>query len=84
MKSRASSDFWKCHDQLPEQVQKLALKNFRLWTINPWHPSLHFKPIKGRYWSARVGDHYRAVAIVSGDTAMWIWIGTHESYNRMR
>lgn len=83
MKSKASSDFWKCHDALPEHIQKLALKNFRLWQLNPWHPSLRFKPLKGSLWSARVGDHFRAVAIVEDDIATWIWIGTHESYNRM-
>jgi hypothetical protein len=81
--SRASSDFWKCYEQLPGHIQRLADKNFRLWKINPWHPSLRFKSIKGRLWSARVGDHYRAMAMVENDTATWIWIGTHESYNRL-
>ena len=44
MRSQASSDFWKCHQELPEHIQKLAKKNFRLWCMNPWHPSLRFKP----------------------------------------
>jgi hypothetical protein len=31
----------------------------------------------------RVGDHYRALGRVEGDTITWVWIGTHEEYNRL-
>lgn len=34
-------------------------------------------------WSARVGDHYRAVGYFEdSDTFIWTWIGTHEEYNK--
>jgi hypothetical protein len=29
---------------------------------NPRHPSLHLKKV-GRFWSARVGSRYRALAV---------------------
>lgn len=66
-------------------MQELATKNFALWLKNPRHPSLHFKPIQGRYYSARVGEHFRAVGYYSGpDEVTWIWIGSHEEYNKFR
>ena len=68
---------------MPEHIQRLADKNFLRWKSNPWHPSLRFKPLKGKLWSARVGDRYRAFAIVEDYTTTWIWIGTHETYNRL-
>ncbi len=42
MTSRALKSFWKCYDELPAHVQKLADKNFALFKANPWHPSLGF------------------------------------------
>ena len=83
MNSKAASSFWKGHDDLPDPVRKLALKNFRLWLANPDYPSLHFKPFKKNFWSVRVGEHYRAVGYYrDNQTFVWTWIGTHEEYNK--
>jgi hypothetical protein len=49
MNSKAASSFWSSYEKLPFEVRQLALKNFRLWLANPQHPSLHFKPFKGRF-----------------------------------
>ena len=49
---------------------------------NPSHPSLHFKKV-GRFWSVRVGINYRALAIDDGEDFIWVWIGTHDEYERM-
>ena len=53
--------FWRHYQQLPEDVQKLADKSFKLLKAAPEHPSLCFKKVGGRkhLWSARVGMHYR-------------------------
>ena len=84
MKSRTASTFWRRHERLPSQIQKLAFKNFCFWLANPFHPSLQFKRFKGDFWSVRVGDHYRAVGYFrDGDTFVWTWIGTHEEYNKL-
>jgi len=84
MISRAAESFWQRYNRLPEPVRKLAEKNFTLWLRNQTHPSLRFKPLKDGFWSARVGDHYRAVGYFrDGRTFVWIWIGTHEEYNKM-
>lgn len=57
-------------------------KNYRLWSENALHPSLHFKTVGKPRWSVRVGDHHRAVGKFIGREFVWEWIGTHEEYNK--
>ena len=84
MTSKAAASFWRRYAELPEHIQHLADKNYRLWLANPQHPSLRFKPVNYDQWSVRVGDHYRAVGYFrGGDTFVWTWIGTHEDYNKL-
>jgi len=82
--SVATPRFWKLYRELPDEVRELADKNYRLWQANPFHPSLHFKPLDGELWSARVGIHYRAIGVFDADDAFcWTWIGHHEAYDRL-
>lgn len=74
--------FWTLFQQLPEPVQKTARQNFELLKDNPRHQSLHFKKV-GKYWSARVGQDYRALAIKNGNEYIWVWIGKHDEYERL-
>ena len=86
MKSKATARFWKLFDALPSHIQKLARKNYRLWQQNQNHPSLDFKKLKngsGARFSIRIGDHYRAVGHFSEDGIEWVWIGSHEEYNKL-
>ena len=80
--SRGTSEFWRRYRALPVEVRALAQKNYRLWSANAYHPSLHFKSIGKSDWSVRVGGHYRAVGKFSGETFLWEWIGSHEEYNK--
>jgi len=73
---RATPRFWRCYKGLPQDVQQLADRGYALLKTNPSHPSLHFKKV-GQFWSARVGLHYRAVAVDAGDDLVWFWIGSH-------
>ena len=82
MKHRASSRFWALYDALPEEVRALADKNYLLLKSNPKHPSLHFKRL-GDVWSVRVGAHYRALGTEVEDGIVWVWIGTHDEYDRI-
>jgi hypothetical protein len=79
---RTSDRFWKCHTKLPSPIQELAEFNFELLKNDPRHPSLHFKKV-GKFWSARVGMGYRALAYEDGDDFIWVWVGTHDEYMRM-
>ncbi len=68
--------------ELPESVQRIAHRNFDLLKANPQHPSLRFRNV-GRYWSARVGASYRAVAVREAGDFFWFWIGDHDEYIRV-
>jgi hypothetical protein len=48
----------------------------------PRHPSICLKKT-GKYYSARIGLHYRALAVESSDGLVWFWIGSHEEYVRI-
>ena len=78
----ANPKFWKSYSRLPPNIQTLADSNFALLREDPRHPSLHLKKV-GRFWSVRVGDHYRAMGVRSPDGIAWFWIGTHAEYDRL-
>jgi len=79
---RTTTRFWKCFEQLPEPVQKISRENFDLLKADPRHPSLHFKKV-GKLWSVRASMNYRALAVKDGNDFIWVWIGTHDDYERM-
>lgn len=82
MNHHASLDFWACYHSLPAEVQQIPDRAYELLTRDPRHPSLHLKKI-GRYWSTRVGDHYRALAVEAPDGLVWFWIGSHAEYDKL-
>jgi len=67
---------------LPSEVRDLADQAYARLKQDPRHPALHFKKI-GRFWSVRVGAHYRALAVVVPDGLLWFWIGSHADYDRL-
>jgi hypothetical protein len=79
---RATPRFWKHYHQLSDDVQALADRCFHLLRQNPRHPSLHFKRV-GRFYSARVGLHHRALAVEAESTMVWYWIGSHAEYDQL-
>jgi hypothetical protein len=70
------------YQALPLDIRALADKNFSLLKSDLRHPSLHFKKI-GKLWSARIGDHYRALGTDVDGGISWIWIGTHAEYDKL-
>ena len=79
---RTTSRFRRYLQQLPRSVQRVAKQNFDLLKANPRHSSLHFKKV-GKYWSVRVGQDYRALAVKDGNDFTWVWIGKHDEYERL-
>jgi hypothetical protein len=81
----ATRRFWNLLHALPEEVQDLAAKNYRLRRSDPKHPSLHFRRLAGNsgLFTVRVGDHYRALGHLEKDTMIWVWAGTHAEYDRL-
>jgi hypothetical protein len=82
MRHRASPRFWASYHRLPEEIQRLADRDYKALCENPRHPSLRFKKV-GDLWSVRVGLHYRALAVEDGEDFLWVWIGTHADYDRL-
>ncbi|MBX7158448.1 MAG: hypothetical protein K1X66_08705 [Verrucomicrobiae bacterium] len=83
MNHKASQKFWKHYYELSEEIQKLANKAFSLLKENSQHPSLYFKKLGSLdYWSVRINEDYRALAVKQGDTFAWFWIGPHDQYSR--
>lgn len=82
MKHYASRRFWALYQDLPEDVRRLADKNYKLLKANPAHPSLRFKRI-GPVWSARVGRGYRVLGHDVPDGIQWFWIGSHAEYDKL-
>ena len=82
MRHQATPRFWACYRQLPDDIRRLADESYHLLRRDPKHPSVHFKRL-GRFWSARVGLHYRALAVEQENVMLWFWIGTHAVYNRL-
>jgi len=85
MNSQTLPQFWKLYYQLPKNVRHRASKAYRIWRQHPDMPSLHFKRV-GRtrpVYSIRIGDYYRALGLLYGDTVTWFWIGDHDEYKRL-
>jgi hypothetical protein len=82
LKHFATPEFWDAYQALPEAVRRLADKNYQLLKDNPRHPSVHLKRV-GRFWSARVGLEFRAVAVEDAGDLIWFWIGRHSDYDRL-
>jgi hypothetical protein len=82
--NRTFAEFWQHYDNLPAAVRAQAKEAFERFRRNPNHPSFRFKPLKGHtnIWSVRVGLHYRGVALRTGDTLRWFWIGSHAQFDK--
>ncbi len=87
MNSELSPDFIKQFRRLPERVKRAARKNYQLWKVNPRHPSLEFKRVKGtpNIFSIRTGIGWRALGATKDDgkTIVWFWIGPHSEYDQL-
>ncbi len=83
MKSLTTPDFWRSYAALPPQIKEQAKKTYQLWLSNQFHPSLHFKKVSNNLWSVRINIDYRALAIKEEEDYYWIWIGSHDEYDKL-
>jgi len=77
-----SPEFWLHYRKLPDEIQRLADKEFALLKMDPRHPSLCLKKV-GNFWSVRVGLRYRALAKERAEGLVWFFIGPHKSYDKL-
>ena len=66
MNSHVLPSFWVGYRDLDPSVKALVKKAYRLWTENPFYPSLKFKCINKpeSIWAVRVSRSYRALGIL--------------------
>jgi hypothetical protein len=84
MNSVTTPRFWQLYYQLPATVRQEAREAYRRFQADPSHPGLYCHRLFGeaQFWSVRVTRDYRAVAILRGNTITWIWIGSHQDFDR--
>ena len=80
--SHLTAGFRKLYADLPTEVQKQAREKYRLFQSDPFHPSLEFQA-KGKIWTVAIGRSYRAIARRFDNDLYWVWIGSHEAYNKL-
>jgi uncharacterized membrane protein len=81
MNSSTTPEFRELFEALPAPIKVAAKKQYRLWRDNPRHPSLQFKKVEP-FWSVRVTQDYRALALLRHGVYYWFWIGTHAEYDQ--
>jgi Txe/YoeB family toxin of Txe-Axe toxin-antitoxin module len=85
VKSRTRSSFWRAYENLDPVARHMARRAYKLFERDPGHPSLRFKKLGGyeNIWSVRVNEQYRAVGERKGDTIVWVWIGSHNDFDKL-
>lgn len=83
MNSFLLPEFMTLYRALPESVRQQARQAYSLFQQDPHHPSLRFRQVHPMrpIFSARVGQHYRAVGVRQGNDIGWFWIGSHSDYD---
>lgn len=85
MTSRGTSRFWDLYAGLPPDIKAAARSAFAKFRENQAHPGLHLERLRNdpRAWSVRVTRNHRAVALRKGEEWTWIWIGSHQNFDRV-
>jgi len=83
--SRTTEEFRSLLAALPKPIRDKAGSACTLWTGNPGHPSLCFKKVHATLpiYSVRIDRTFRAVGMLTGDTVVWFWIGSHADYEAL-
>ena len=85
MISRVRPSFWRSYAGLDPRIRDAAKRAYTLFAENPAHPSLRFKKLAGYedVWSVRINEQYRAVGQRNGETVIWVWIGSHNDFDKL-
>lgn len=85
MTSRTRPSFWRAYASLDPRARAAARRAYSLFAENPSHPSLRFKKLGGyeHVWSVRINEQYRAIGERRGDTVIWVWVGTHNEFDKL-
>lgn len=80
---KVDPQFVKSLKRLPYRIQLLSIKKYKLFSSNPFHPTLKTHRLRGKlrnYYSYRVNYSYRVVFALNDNIITLINIGTHAIY----
>ena len=85
MISHTNSSFWKHYRKLPQNIRKIAKKQYKLFAKDTYHTSLHFKRVHSTrpIYSVRITQNYRVVGILNDNIIVWFWVGSHDEYDKL-
>jgi mRNA-degrading endonuclease RelE of RelBE toxin-antitoxin system len=85
VKSRTRPSFWRAYESLDPRTREAAKRAYRMLAHDPDHASLRFKKLKAyeNLWSVRITEQYRTVGERHGETVTWLWIGTHNEFDKL-
>lgn len=88
-KFKASPTFWKAFYRLNDRQQDLAREKFKVFKVDPFHPSLgahRIAKLSARYdktiFAIEIEGNLRSTFYRSGDTIYSVDIGTHDIYKK--
>jgi hypothetical protein len=83
--SKTTPSFWHALSLIAAVDREGARRVYRIFAKNPDHNSLRFKKLAGHVdlWSVRVSRRVRTVGQRSGDTITWVWIGSHNEFDKL-
>ena len=76
-----TSRFKRAYKSLPQEAKERVKTSLRMLAVNPRHPSLNVKKIKGAkdIWEARAGLDYRITFQIVRDYFILRNVGRHDS-----
>jgi len=85
VKSVTTQAFRRLYAKATKERQNKIRRAFRLWILDPNHPSLRFKKVHNSMpiYSARVDLDWRAVGVLKNETMVWFWVGSHQHYEEL-
>ena len=84
MKAQTTRPFDRDYAGLPEEIKERVEKQLALLLLNPRHPSLRLKRIRGTadIWEVRVSRSYGLTFQLAGDTLLLRRVGPHDVIER--
>lgn len=77
--------FQKSFQRLPDDIQKKAKEQVRIFRENPFHPLLDTHKLHGKLkeqWSFSVKGQYRIIFLFDNNDAIFLDIGLHDIYKK--
>ena len=86
MKSFKTVQFTKLLANLPNEIQKIARKNYQLLKADNKYPGLNFQTNYCNdyyFYTVRLGLYHKALGVKKGQIIIWFWKGSQEDDNNM-